>query len=124
MPARPGEDTDMRSRERMDRHDTSFHERLQREKENPKTEAREGLCGSQHYAYEDGVLKYPSKRLVAGDEEQRRHDLKNAVLEVLNDVDPKVTGANLTRCCALRVLHSQRRSPGTGSDSSACLNEK
>ena len=50
------------------------------ENENPKTEAREGLCGSQHYAYEDGVLKYPSKRLVAGDEEQRRHDLKNAVL--------------------------------------------
>ena len=94
------------------------------EKENPKTEAREGLCGSQHYAYEDGVLMYPSQRLVADDEEQKRHDLKNAVLEVLDQVDKKVSVANLTRCCALRVLHSQRRSPGTGSDSSACLHEK
>ena len=68
--------------------------------------------------------KYPSKRLVAGDEEQRRHDLKNAVLEVLDQVDKDVSVANLTRCCALRVLHSQRQSPGTGSDSSACLDEK
>lgn len=92
--------------------------------ENPATEAREGLCGSQHYAWEEGVLKNPSMHLNADAEELKNTDLKNAVLEVLPEVNPEVTVANLTRCCALRVLHSQRRSPSTGSDSSACLLEK